>query len=175
MSYNPESAAHILELLRQSVEFNDPAMRQHLLDTWLEEIHTPVGTAEHNLCVYVGRLAGWPEQPMDLEHLQGLVRDADLSWASGTASVLGKTKAQLAEERAEIAYLAPLAERDQLRQNGTTKERRPEINEWIRQEIAKRPDATRDELWDAAPHRITDAIGPDRFKTRVSNVRGENK
>jgi hypothetical protein len=154
VSYYPEAAHHILELLLDSVEFNDPAMRQHLLDTWLEEIHTPLGTAEHNLCAYVGILSARPEQPMDFEHLQALVREADLAWYSSASTHI---------------------QRDEKRQAGTKKERRPEISAWIREQILKRPEANREELYDTAPDWITDKIGPGSFKKRVSKVRGENK
>jgi hypothetical protein len=61
--------------------------------------------------------------------------------------------------------------RDFRRQQGTHKERRPEITRWIRDQIKRQPDLNRERLWQSAPDWITDDIGQDRFFKRVSDQR----
>ena len=63
--------------------------------------------------------------------------------------------------------------RDEGRQAGTRKERRPEITEWIGKQLARNPAATRMDLWETAPEWITDQIGLDRFGKRVRAARKE--
>ncbi len=70
-------------------------------------------------------------------------------------------------------FLLPLARRDKKRQDGTTKERRPEINEWIKKMLRRAPGAKSPALWEGAPDWITDQIGYDRFSKRVTEVRKE--
>jgi len=67
-------------------------------------------------------------------------------------------------------YLTPIR-RDKKRQDGTRKERRPEINAWIAQEIARTPTARSPELWRRAPVWITDQIGERSFAVRVTQQR----
>ncbi len=78
-------------------------------------------------------------------------------------------------EHAREQVLLPLARRDDRRQAGTKKPRRPDIDNWISTAITNRPDATRDELWNDAPQWIKDDIGKDRFKKRVSAQRAASK
>lgn len=80
-----------------------------------------------------------------------------------------------AELRALYADAAPRVIRDNRRQDGTRTPRRPEVDAWIGGAIKRTPNATRDELWAAAPEWITDDIGLDRFKKRVSKVRAASK
>lgn len=76
--------------------------------------------------------------------------------------------------RSAEAHIVPFEKdvrRDQSRQAGTRKKRKPEINEWIFKAIMKYPNATRDELWVEAPEWITEDITRYRFVKRVSEVR----
>lgn len=63
------------------------------------------------------------------------------------------------------------ADRDQRRQIGTRKERRPEITQWITKQLTRRPDVKSPELWTDAPGWITDDIGYDAFSKRVTKGR----
>lgn len=65
--------------------------------------------------------------------------------------------------------------RDNKRQAGTKAKRQPQINDWIRRQLRRKPDATTRELWERAPKEVTDAIASDRFKKRVTEVRKEFK
>ena len=70
-------------------------------------------------------------------------------------------------------FLLPLARRDEKRQDGTKKERRPEISEWIKKMLHRDPAASSPALWKDAPDWITDQIGYDRFSKRVTGARKE--
>ena len=70
-------------------------------------------------------------------------------------------------------FLLPLAQRDKARQDGTKKERRPKITEWIDKAIDRFPEATREELWNEAPQWLIEQIGLERFKKRVSSRRNK--
>lgn len=61
--------------------------------------------------------------------------------------------------------------RDEKRQAGTKKERRPKINSWINKQLTRKPDSKSPELWSLAPDWITDDIGYDRFSKRVTEER----
>lgn len=61
--------------------------------------------------------------------------------------------------------------RDNARQSGTRKPRNPELQAWIDREAKRTPDATAAELWDRAPDWVTDQIGIDRFRKRLSAAR----
>lgn len=61
--------------------------------------------------------------------------------------------------------------RDRKRQAGTRKERRPKITKWIAIALERNPDAKVPELWRNAPEWLTEQIGMDRFRKRVSAVR----
>lgn len=76
-----------------------------------------------------------------------------------------------AEHKALYLAAAPQVIRDQARQNGTKKKRRPEVQAWIK-ERSKLALTTR-ELWDMAPDWITDQIGFHRFQKRVTAARKE--
>jgi hypothetical protein len=58
--------------------------------------------------------------------------------------------------------------RDDSRQEGTRKERRPEISDWINTQLTRDPDAKSPALWAIAPEWITDVISVDRFSKRVT-------
>lgn len=66
---------------------------------------------------------------------------------------------------------APIVARDSKRQKGTKAERLPEINDWIAGQLKRRPDIKSPELWVNAPDWITDQIGEDAFKKRVTKQR----
>lgn len=68
--------------------------------------------------------------------------------------------------------LRPKAERDDARQAGTHKERRPEINEWIAKQLKRDPDAKAPALYERAPGEITEQITTlGAFGKRVTKVR----
>ena len=68
-------------------------------------------------------------------------------------------------------FLLPLAQRDKKRQDGTQKERRPEITEWINKKLKSNPSAKSPDLWDSAPEWLTEQIGFERFSKRVTKAR----
>ena len=72
---------------------------------------------------------------------------------------------------AKALKLTPKANRDDRRQEGTRKERRPEITEWIETQLTRQPAAKSPELWRIAPEWLTDQIGEDRFSKRVTAAR----
>lgn len=61
--------------------------------------------------------------------------------------------------------------RDEKRQAGTQKERRPKVSAWINKQLMRKPDSKSPELWNLAPEWITDDIGYDRFSKRVTEER----
>jgi hypothetical protein len=65
----------------------------------------------------------------------------------------------------------PAGARDEKRQAGTRKERRPEITEWIDRQLSLNPSAKSPELWGIAPEWLTDQISLRRFATRVTGRR----
>jgi len=86
-----------------------------------------------------------------------------------------ETSLQAAEMMLRELRLLPLVQRDDARQKGTTKARRPEIDEWIDKQLAHNPYAKSPELWANAPEWITDQIAIDRFKKRVTKARKRRK
>jgi hypothetical protein len=73
------------------------------------------------------------------------------------------------------AKAAPIINRDNKRQIGVKKEKRPRITAWIKKKIKLNPDANTKDLWNEAPEWLTDEIGPERFKKRVTDVRKGRK
>jgi hypothetical protein len=74
------------------------------------------------------------------------------------------------------AVLRPKAARDDKRQAGTQKKRRPEINEWIADQLKRDPKVKSPELWKRRPDWIAnpreyDPIGYRAFAQRVTDVR----
>lgn len=86
---------------------------------------------------------------------------------------------QITEERwgpeRETVKLIPFVKRDAQRQEGTKKPKRPEVNDWIEKKLKADNGMKSPELWGMAPDWITDQIGIDRFKKRVTAVRKELK
>lgn len=76
-------------------------------------------------------------------------------------------------------FLLPLAQRDEKRQAGTKKPRKPKLTEWIESKLSRKPDATTKELWANAPDWVTNpdhgekdtSIGEHRFGKRVTAAR----
>lgn len=62
-------------------------------------------------------------------------------------------------------------QRDTARQEGTRRERRPDVTAWIDEQLRRTPDAKSPALWECAPDWITDQIGKRRFATRVTEAR----
>lgn len=81
--------------------------------------------------------------------------------------------ARLFDEREQ--FLLPLAQRDKKRQDGTRKERRPAITEWIENKLSSDPAAKSPNLWADAPEWITEQIEYERFSKRVTRVRKAKK
>lgn len=73
--------------------------------------------------------------------------------------------------RTDAAVKAKFVARDLSRQNGTRKPRRPDVDKWIDQQLESNPDARAPALWAAAPERITEQLGEDRFAKRVTAAR----
>lgn len=61
--------------------------------------------------------------------------------------------------------------RDRRRQNGTRKPRRPELQQWIDEQVKRKPAAKSPALWKTAPEWITEQVGFDRFSKRVTTAR----
>lgn len=58
--------------------------------------------------------------------------------------------------------------RDAARQKGTRAPRQPELQGWIADQVARGTGETAAELWGRAPDWITDVIGFDRFRKRMT-------
>ena len=80
---------------------------------------------------------------------------------------------QLYDKREQ--FLLPLAQRDKKRQDGTRKERRPAITEWIEKKLSSNPAAKSPNLWADAPEWFTDEIEYERFSKRVTRARKAKK
>lgn len=75
------------------------------------------------------------------------------------------------EYRAEIEAAAKAINRIERLDEKNREPRRPDVDEWIRKQLASDPSIKSPELWDRAPGTIKDQLGPDRFKKRVTKVR----
>jgi len=69
---------------------------------------------------------------------------------------------------AEKVVALPYVNRDKERQAGTKKERRPDVTEWISDQLRRNPTAKASDLWSRAPDWLTDQLGLDRFRKRLS-------
>ena len=78
---------------------------------------------------------------------------------------------EIVERNLHTVRLIPLARRDAKRQAGTRKPRRPEVDDWIATQLRRNPAAKCPALWASAPDWLTDQIGEDRFKKRVTDAR----
>jgi hypothetical protein len=76
-----------------------------------------------------------------------------------------------AQGRKRLLDTAKRAARDAARQEGTKKERRPDITEWISSQLGRDSAIKASELWSRAPEWITEQLGFDRFRKRVSTAR----
>lgn len=76
-----------------------------------------------------------------------------------------------AEAAAILLKAAPSVIRDNKRQAGTRKPKRPEVQKWIDDAVARDPAATAKELWGKRPGWLDDQIGFDRFQKRVTAAR----
>lgn len=74
-------------------------------------------------------------------------------------------------EHLAILIFGKAGARDEKRQAGTRKERRPEVTEWIDKQLARDPHVKSPELWSRAPAWLKDQISIDRFKKRLTNRR----
>lgn len=100
----------------------------------------------------------------------GLVADNDVHLAINILQMIYSAH-RVDSTRSQELILGKSGARDIRRQAGTKKERRADITSWIRNQLEKRPKATRDMYWDNAPYWIKDQIGKDRFLKRVSTER----
>jgi hypothetical protein len=99
-----------------------------------------------------------------------------VAWLDRHLASVGEDRAlhERLRDAEAIAYklaAQPALVRDRKRQAGTKKPRRPDIDEWIDRALKRDPDAKSPALWAIAPDSITDQIGEDRFKKRVSSAR----
>jgi hypothetical protein len=76
-----------------------------------------------------------------------------------------------AESKALYLDAAPKVIRDNKRQNALKQPRRPDIDDWLESQLKADPAAKSPYLWDIAPEWLTDQIGIDRFKKRVTAAR----
>jgi len=67
--------------------------------------------------------------------------------------------------------LLPSVQRDDKRQEGTRKPRRPNVDDWIDGQLRANPAEKSPALWHRAPEWITDQIGQGRFAKRVTVAR----
>ena len=69
--------------------------------------------------------------------------------------------------------VAPRLSRDNARQNGTRKKRRPEINEWIAKQLKRTPDVSNKDLRELAidSGEQWEVPGEDAFYRRIAKVR----
>jgi hypothetical protein len=65
--------------------------------------------------------------------------------------------------------------RDQRRQDGTRRPRRPNVDQWIEKKLTGEPNAKSPDLWRAAPEWITDDIGQRAFAARVTAARKKTR
>lgn len=89
----------------------------------------------------------------------------------GDREAAGRLLRDIVVDDAQRVETWAMAIRDAKRQAGTHKERRPEITEWIDQQLRRDPNAKSPDLWAQAPDWITDDIGERRFAARVSAAR----
>lgn len=163
-------------------------MTEHQLPNWVDngDGYTCDDDHQHQLgfiCEFYGFdlprfdlwLAALPACPMKEEMLErrALAEDALRRNDSNEAKHQLEFLHTISWHDRREQFLLPLARRDKKRQDGTTKERRPEINEWIKKMLSRDPDAKSPALWEGAPDWITDQIGYDRFSKRVTEVRKE--
>lgn len=91
MGYDPESAAHMVQLLENEATIGDEEsrrLRAHLLVEWLKEIGKPQGTAEDQLCAYINKMYSQHHEPIDFQRLRRHTGDADAAWASWIKSAM---------------------------------------------------------------------------------------
>lgn len=105
-------------------------------------------------------LAEWADEAEALYTSAGCVADWHLLEAIAQA-----------EYKALYLDVAGIAVRDRKRQDGTRKERRPDISAWIDVRLRRDPKAKSPELWTDAPDWIKDQLGERRFATRVTERR----
>jgi hypothetical protein len=91
--------------------------------------------------------------------------------AAGTMTAEIERRLLKAEQSALYLDAAPRVTRDNARQAGTRKGRRPEIDDWIDRQLSADPRGKTPDLWKRAPEWLTDQIGPDRFAKRVTASR----
>jgi hypothetical protein len=68
-----------------------------------------------------------------------------------------------------------IIKRDEKRQAGTRKEKRPKITSWIEKRLKYNPHEKSPDMWSDAPDFITDQISYHRFSKRVTGVRKKIK
>jgi hypothetical protein len=159
--YDPLDFRRGIEHLEDAELHGNSGFRITVLEIMLETFDDMGGNLHYDLANYVADLWAHPDDPVDFTKLHNLHYEFVMDWGSSMYC--------------QHFHMLPFAQRDEKRQAGTTKERRPEINEWIMFSIKHHPDMTREELWEIAPEWITDQIGLGRFKKRVSAVRKKIK
>jgi hypothetical protein len=82
-----------------------------------------------------------------------------------------RSAADCNHDRFTMLILGKGGARDLARQAGTRKPRRPEVDKWIDEALKRDSSARAPALWANAPQWLTDQIGEDRFKKRVTAAR----
>lgn len=93
---------------------------------------------------------------------------ARLDKAAGIADAWLLHDITAAEMAALYLAAAPSVIRDNSRQAGTRKERRPDITRWIDDQLRRDPRAKSPRLWSIAPQWLTDQIEQRSFARRVT-------
>lgn len=114
-----------------------------------------------------------PECGLKQEMMERRDLASEALWANNQDAAFRHLEWMLNRMRADRreSFLLPLAQRDKKRQDGTRKERKPEITEWINKRLTSNPAAKSPDLWDSAPEWITDQIEFGRFSKRVTAAR----
>ena len=127
---------------------------------------------------FPGRIAKFMDQAVGhLDEAERMIAAMGPSPQQKALRIAFNQTLQLADHCVRQALWDSSIQRDILRQKGTRKPRRPEINEWIERQLRRQPDAKSPELWNRAPEWITDqdhhdvAIKYEAFARRVTNTR----
>lgn len=114
-----------------------------------------------------------PDCGLRLEMLERRAWAIEALMANNHDAAIGHLEWMLLRQKmdAREEFLLPKARRDEARQQGTKKERRPEITKWITAQLQAAPDAKSPDLWKAAPEWLTEQISYDRFSKRVTAAR----
>lgn len=103
-------------------------------------------------------------------HWHTPVVDTDIELAVDLMNMI-RSAARCEGERFANLILGPAGVSGVKWQAGAHKPKRPQINDWIGKQLDRNPVAKCPALWHAAPEWITDDIGIDAFRKRITAVR----